>query len=125
MTALPERGQLPLVAVLSQVPLLGEGVSASLRDLAEIRYVPPDRCDVLTLLRLLEPDVVVIDSDESIEAAEAYAAASGCGLVQVELRGRGVRVHGHRGWSDHDAGELGVRGLASVLLACAPHRGYP
>ena len=51
MTALPERGQLPLVAVLSQVPLLGEGVSASLRDLAEIRYVPPDRCDVLTLLR--------------------------------------------------------------------------
>jgi hypothetical protein len=120
MTAALDHRPLPLVAVISRVPLLGEVVAEELRDLADVRFVPTGRCDIATLLSFLEPDAVVIDSADSVAAAKAHADESGCGLVHVELRGcGGLRVLRRGAWTDHSSADLPAHGFGSILLAGA------
>src|SRR5205823_13129311 len=88
----------PLVAVVCAVPLLVEAVDAALESVAEVRAFPARGGDVAGLLRWLQPDLVIVDSDES--AIEAAVVAEECGLplVHISVRERALRVFRNGTW---------------------------
>jgi hypothetical protein len=84
--------ELPLVAVLYDVPLLGEAISSSLRDIAEVRGFPAGRGDSIGLLRVVLPDAVVVDDAGEAEAIRSWAESKDVSLVHVRLRERKIGV---------------------------------
>ncbi len=93
-------GRRPLVAVLYSVPLLGEAISSSLRDIAEVRGFQAGRGDPVGLLRVLRPDAVVVDDAGEAEAARTWAEDGGVPLVHVRLRERKIGVLRGSEWEE-------------------------
>jgi hypothetical protein len=94
------QGRVPLVAVLYSVPLLGEAISSSLRDIAEVRGFPAGRGDPIGLLRVLRPDAVVVDDAGEGEAIRSWAESGGVPLVHVRLRERKIGVLHEGEWEE-------------------------
>lgn len=101
MTA-PTFGELdrarPLVAVMCVVPLIGEALVSAL-DFAEVRSFNGGG-DIAGLLQWLRPDAIVVDDDEGVAGASAYAAEHALPLVHVCVRTRSTRIFADGVWRD-------------------------
>lgn len=95
----------PLVAVVCAVPLLVEAVDAALESVAEVRAFPAAGGDVAGLLRWLQPDVVIVDSDAGAAEAAAVAEEYGLPLVHISVRERTLRLFRHGTWQRIGNGE--------------------
>ena len=90
----------PLIALVSNVPLLGEAVTAALAEIAEVHWFPADGGDTVGLLRALKPDGVVVDTDSEAAEAAAYVRDTPWPLVHVRLAERRLRVMRDGRWED-------------------------
>jgi hypothetical protein len=109
----------PLVAVMSRVPLVSEGVAAALEEIAEVRVFPPNG-DTPGLLRALHPDAVVVDDAVEAEEATKFAKQAGAPLLHISLTDRRLRIYGRDGWSegnaDEGASEVAIRNAIAGAL---------
>jgi hypothetical protein len=111
-------GRQSLVVVVCTVPLLSEAVEASFRGIAEVRSFPGELEDTDGLLRSVDPDAIVVDSEPQAEAAEAYARETGTPLVHVILREQQLRVLRNGTWHVVDGnGAASPETIRNVLVA--------
>jgi hypothetical protein len=108
---------LPLVAIVSGVPMLREALRNALDGIAEVRGFPAGRGDTVGLLRSLGPDAVVVDSEEEAESVAAFARESDSPLVLVSYRDEVVKVLGDAGWEESDDVGVSPEGIRNVLIA--------
>jgi hypothetical protein len=108
---------LPLVAVVSGVPLLSEAVEEALQGMAEVRSFPAGGGDTDGFLRFLRPDAVVVDSAEEAQAAIRFARDAGATLVHVSLPDRRLRLLRTGGWVEYANGSASPERLRSALAA--------
>lgn len=92
----------PLVAVVCHVPLLSEALTAALEGIATVHRFPAGREDTAGLLRALDPDAVVVDSDAEAHHATVFARATHSPLVHVSLHDQVLRVFRDGRWQEAD-----------------------
>ena len=114
MTAVQLEQTRPLIAALCSVPLLADTLRAALEGLADVRAFPGGQTGVPGLLRWLEPDAVVVDTEDDAQAAEAVARDAGLPLVRVLVREQRVRVLCGERWED--GGPLSLDNLRNILI---------
>jgi hypothetical protein len=119
MTAAPGEGrELPLVAVISSVPLLSEALTPALDGIAVVRGFPARLGDVEGLLAWLDPDaVVVVDSENAAEAATEFARTRDRPLVWVALREEKVRTFEDGGWKEADNDGASPEAVRNIVVA--------
>ncbi len=117
MSTPAETREQPLVAVVCTVPLLQEALSAALENIAEVRAFPADGRDTSGLLRSLQPDAVVVDSQEEAEAAAEFAREAESPLVCVLFREQKLRVLQNGGWEEPDDGGASPEAIRNILVA--------
>jgi hypothetical protein len=101
MSSTPASGSsraLPLVAVVSNVPVIFEAMREALGAFAEVQLFP-SRSRVASLLRSIRPAAVVVDADEDLADAEAVAREQDFSLVHLELSHPRVRVFRDGQWN--------------------------
>ena len=94
-------GMQPLVAVVSRVPLLSEGIAAALADVAEVRLFAANG-GTDGLLRSVRPDAIIVDDRAQAEDSTPFAREAGTPLFHISLRDGHFQVLGIDGWSDGD-----------------------
>lgn len=94
----------PLVAVVSNVPMIFEALRELLCVFADVQPFP-SRLGTAGLLRSIRPAAVVVDSDEDAAAAEEVAREQNFSLVHLALAKRRVRVFRRGEWSITDDGD--------------------
>jgi hypothetical protein len=107
---------IPLVAVVSAVPLLVEAVEGALAGMAEVRSFPAGSGDTAGFLRFLKPDAVV-DSLEEAQQAISFARGAGATLVHVSLPDQRLRLLRAGGWIEYVNGSASPERLRSALAA--------
>jgi hypothetical protein len=108
---------LPIVAVVSGVPLLSEAVEEALGGIAEVRSFPAGGGDTDSFLRLLRPDAVVVDSADEARAAIRFAREAEATLVHVSLPDQRLRLLRGGGWEEYANGLASPERLRSALAA--------
>ncbi|HYY32703.1 MAG TPA: hypothetical protein VE693_03850 [Gaiellaceae bacterium] len=108
---------IPLVAVVSAVPLLVEAVEGALAGMAEVRSFPAGSGDTAGFLRFLKPDAVVVDSLEEAQQAISFARGAGATLVHVSLPDQRLRLLRAGGWIEYVNGSASPERLRSALAA--------
>jgi hypothetical protein len=108
---------LPLVAVVSGVPLLSEAVEQALQGIAEVRSFPAGGGDTDGFLRFLRPDAVVVDRADEARAAIRFARDEGATLVHVSLPDQRLRLLRNGGWVEYANGLASPERLRSALAA--------
>jgi hypothetical protein len=108
---------LPIVVVVSGVPLLSEAVEAALEGIAEVRSFPAGSGETADFLQLLQPGAVVVDSPEEAEAATAFARASRTMLVDVSLRDHKLRLMHDGRWQELADGSASPERIRSAVAA--------
>jgi hypothetical protein len=88
----PEARALPLVAVVSKIPILAEALAAALDTFAEVQHFPAGGADSSGMLRYLRPDVAVVDNDQDLASIEQIAREQGFTVLAVGLADRTLRV---------------------------------
>jgi hypothetical protein len=94
----------PLVAVVCAIPLLGEAMSSAL-EFAEVRTFAANGGDVEGLLGWLRPDVLVVDSRASADAAAGFARVHEMPIVHVSPRDRTLHLFRRGEWEQVSADE--------------------
>jgi hypothetical protein len=94
----------PLVAVVCRVPLLSEALAAALEGIADVRRFPAGRGDTDGLLRALDPDAVVVDTETEAHEAIPFVVEAHVPLVQVSLKERTLRTFEDGHWHEADVG---------------------
>jgi hypothetical protein len=107
---------LPLIAIVSGVPMLREALRNALDGIAEVKGFPAGG-DTAGLLRSLRPDAVVVDSEDEAESVAAFARESNSPLVLVSYRDEVVKVLGDSGWEESDDVGVSPEGIRNVLVA--------
>jgi hypothetical protein len=74
------------------VPLLAEALTAALEGIATVRRFPAERGDTAGLLRAVDPDAVVVDSEAEAHHAAVFARATDSALVHVSLYDQVLRI---------------------------------
>lgn len=87
----------PFVAVVCSVPLLAEAVSAAL-DFADVRTFAADRGDVAGLLRSVQPDAVVVDSEDAAVEAANVAKEREVPVLHLAARSDELRLFREGAW---------------------------
>lgn len=96
-----ERTALPLVAVVSRIPLVAEALAPALEAYARVQHFPAERPDTAALLRYLHPEGVVVDNGEDLLAIEPVARDLRFVVLAVDLALRKLRVLDETGaWVD-------------------------
>lgn len=108
---------LPIVVVVSGVPLLTEAVEGALEGIAEVRSFPAGRGETADFLQLLQPDAVVVDSPEEAEAAVGFARETGTMLVHVSLRDHRLRLMHDGRWQELADGSASPERIRSAVAA--------
>jgi hypothetical protein len=111
-----EPRSLPLVSVVSAVPMLREALADSLDEIAEVRDFPAGRRDTTGLLTWLSPDAVVVDSQSDVAEAAAFARESGTPLLRISYEDEKVHVLGSSGWIEPDGAGLSPEDIRNVLV---------
>ena len=106
----------PLVAIVSAVPLVAVELAAALEGIADVRTFTANRGDTAGLLRSLLPDVVVVDSDGEIAAAEAFARESGRPVVHMALRAGVLRVLRDGTWEQPRGSAATAEAVRNVVI---------
>lgn len=105
---------LPLVAVVSAVPMLREAL-ADLDEIVEVHGFPAGR-DTAGLLRWLAPDAVVVDSELEAEEATAYARESGAPLLRISYADAKVYVLETSGWVERAGAGLSPEDIRNIVV---------
>jgi prephenate dehydratase len=108
---------LPIVVVVSGVPLLSQGVESALEGIAEVRSFPAGSGETADFLRLLQPGAVVVDSAEEAEAASGFARETRTMLVQVSLRDHKLRLMHDGRWQELPNGSASPERIRSAVAA--------
>lgn len=108
---------LPIVVVVSGVPLLSEAVESALEGIAEVRSFPAGSGETADFLRLLQPGAVVVDSPEEAEAASCFARETRTMLVQVSLRDHKLRLMHDGRWQELPNGSASPERIRSAVAA--------
>ncbi|MDQ3891187.1 MAG: hypothetical protein M3312_11650 [Actinomycetota bacterium] len=117
MMGLPEaRVDPPLVAFVCGVPLLCEAVAAALENVADVRQFPAGRGDTLGLLRWLQPDAVVVDTEGDVEDAASFAREANAPLVHVLPRQRRLRILRNGDWEEAEDGGASVEAIRNAVV---------
>ena len=87
----------PFVAVVCDVPLLGEAMRSTL-DFADVQTFAARGGDLDGLVRWLRPDVLIVDSAQAAEDATPYAEEHGLPVLHVSVQERTLRVYRHGMW---------------------------
>lgn len=111
-----EERELPLVAVVSSVPMLSEALSHALEGIAEVHGFPAERGDTSGLLRWLQPDGVVVDSEEEAEAAAEYAQETESPLVLVSYPDEKLRILRDGSWQEPEHASPSLEGIRNILV---------
>lgn len=111
-----EPRRLPLVAVVSSVPMLCEGLSLSLEGIAEVQSFPAGRGDMAGLLRSLRPDAVVVDRETEADEAADFARETDSPLVFVSYRDERLRVLRGGEWEDPQGSRPSPEAIRNVLV---------
>jgi len=101
----PRSSGKPLVVAVCSVPLLSEGLTAALEDIADVQGFPAHRGDTVGLLRWLKPDAVIVDAEDEAEAAAPFARESKSPLVHISLKERKLRILRDGDWKDAGSGD--------------------
>ena len=104
------------MAAVYTVPLLCEALAGALEGIAELRTFPARHGDTGGLLRSLEPDAVIVDSDDEADAAATYGADTGAPLVHVMLRERRLRVFRDGAWIDLERGGATPEAIRNIIV---------
>lgn len=110
-------GELPLVAVVCRVPMLGEALSAALDGFAEVRVFPARPGETAGLLHWLNPDAAVVDDALDAEDVAAFARRSYSPLVHVSLRPPAIRVLRDGVWETADGEPVSPETLRNIIVA--------
>lgn len=109
--------ELPLVAAICRVPLLCEALSEALDGIADVRSFPARTTETGSLLEVLVPDAVVVDTDEQAAEAAAYAKDTGAPLVHVSLRPPRITVFRDGEWTELEGEQATAEAVRNVLVA--------
>lgn len=117
MSPLEPRRTEPLVALISDVPLLREALSAALEGMAEVRHFPAGRGELNGLLRAIDPDAILVNCAHDADAATGYARATGIPLVRLSLDDQDLRVFdATHGWIVRTGASASAESIANELL---------
>ena len=112
----------PLVAVLCSVPLVAAAVESAL-EFAEVRSFVGRR-DTAGLLKWLQPDAVVVDSEEDATAAMGVAVDRDLPVLHISVRDRTLRLLRRGQWQLVGNGEGPTpEEIRNVLAGCLFARG--
>ena len=101
----PSERTRPFVAVVCDVPLLGEAVRAAL-DFADVQTFAAKGGDLDGLLRAVRPDALIVDSEEGAEASVAYAREEGLPVLHISVHERPeLRFYRGGAWTHAGNGE--------------------
>jgi hypothetical protein len=93
----------PLVAVVCSVSLLGEAMRSEL-EFAEVRAFTPGR-DTAGLLRWLQPDVVIVDTDDDAREASVVAAERDFAVLHISVRDGSLQLFRDGVWEHLGKGD--------------------
>jgi hypothetical protein len=82
----------PVVAVLLRMPLVLEGLHDELSRVADVRALVVREGETSGLLASIQPDAVLVDHEESAEAALTFARATDAPAIYVRLPERQLEV---------------------------------
>lgn len=100
----PSRRTRPFVAVVCDVPLLGEAVRSAL-EFAEVQTFAASGGDLDGLLRWLHADAIVVDSAAAADEAAAFAREHELPLVHLSVEERVLRLFRRGVWQVVGDGE--------------------
>lgn len=123
MSTFEQRRTEPLVALISDVPILREALSAALAGMAEVRHFPAGRGELNGLLRAIEPDAVIVDCPSDADAAAVFARATGVPLVRLSLDDQDLRVFDGSGWIVRAGASASAEAIANEVLGGLYGRG--
>lgn len=112
--ALARERATPLVAVVSEVPLVYAALEEALAGLASVAELEAGRDDLAGLLASLAPDAVVVACAEDAARLADVAARTCARVVEISLREGSVRVFADGSWKhppDERGSPEGVRNL--------------
>lgn len=110
--------RVPLVAVVSAVPMLSEALSDALDGIADLQIFPAGRGDTIGLLRELEPDAVVVDRVTEVDPATQFAREAGAPVLFISYGDGKLHVLGDSGWDEADEIDLSAEAVRNVLVGC-------
>lgn len=104
-----------MIAAICVVPLLCEALDGALEGIADVQSFPAGRGDTLGLLESVQPDAVVVDSDEEARNAERYAISSNVPVVHVQLIKQTLRILRDGVWEE-SPGNASPESIRNVLV---------
>lgn len=117
MNAIQTERAEPLVALISEVPILREALQAALAGVAEVRHFPAGRAELAGLLRAIEPDAIIVDRPDEAETASQFALFARVPLVHISLQDQDLRVFdGEGGWIVRPGGSASAESIANEVL---------
>jgi hypothetical protein len=113
----PETRALPLVAVVSKIPILAEALAAALDTFAKVQHFPAHSADTAGMVRYLRPDAVVVDNDQDLVELEAIARAQRFTVLVVDLKERALRLLDDDGrWVDPPDRDPSAEVIRNIIL---------
>ena len=109
----------PLVVTISRLPIFSAAVAASLAGRASVHALEPAGRDTETVLRVIDPDTVVVDDPLEARLAAEAVAPRGIRVVHVASDELTLRVLGKRGWCERALPAMGTEAFESVLRSVA------
>jgi hypothetical protein len=119
----PRRAGRPLVVTLCTVPLLQEGLAVALGEIADLQAFPANGGDTVGLLRVLQPDAVVVDDADEAEAAATFADETRLPILHISLQDRTMRILRNGGWQAAGNARTSPEDLRNLLIASVLARG--
>ena len=114
----PEKRAVPLVAIISKIPILAEALVAALEPSATVEHFPAGAPDTAGLVRYLQPDALIADDDENLSELEAVAREQQFVLLAVDLPDRTLRLLDHDGhWIDPPDRDPSAEVIRNIILA--------
>ncbi|MEO8291478.1 MAG: hypothetical protein ABI649_10855 [Gaiellaceae bacterium] len=107
----------PLVAVVCCTPIIAEALAAALDGFAEVKSFPGCRGLTAALLGSMQPDAVIVESDEDAAAAAAYTRGSKTPVVHISLADQRLRIWRQGSWTDQEAHETSPEAVRNAVLS--------
>jgi hypothetical protein len=112
-----ETRALPLVTVVSRIPILAEALAAALEPHATVQYVAAGAGDTAGLLHHLRPDAVVADADGQVESLAVLARELRFTLLALDLGTRTLRLLDATGvWATPSDADPSAEVIRNIVL---------
>jgi hypothetical protein len=106
----------PLVAVICRAPIVSEAVCGSLESVASVHAFPTSGGDMRGLLRTLNPDAVVVDSQEAADDAAEFARESRAAVVHVAVESGRLRVLEEAVWRERGDEPASAEAVRNIVI---------